>query len=30
MKDYEIEEAPGGTYDVAFQQVLDSLSFPAS
>jgi len=27
---FEIEEAPGGTYDVAFQQVLDSFSFPAS
>ena len=27
---FEIEEAPGGTYDAAFQQVLDSFSFPAS
>jgi hypothetical protein len=27
---FEIEEAPGGTYDAAFQQVLDSVSFPAS
>ena len=26
---FEIEEAPGGTYDAAFQQVLDSFSFPA-
>jgi hypothetical protein len=27
---FEIEEAPGGTYDAAFQQILDSFSFPAS
>jgi hypothetical protein len=27
---FEIEEAPGGTYDAAFQLALDSLSFPAS
>jgi len=27
---FEIEEAPGGTYDAAFRQVLDSFSFPAS
>ena len=27
---FEIEEAPGATYDAAFQQVLDSFSFPAS
>ncbi len=27
---FEIEEAPGGTFDAAFQQVLDSFSFPAS
>jgi hypothetical protein len=27
---FEIEEAPGGTYDAAFQQLLDSFSFPAS
>ena len=27
---FEIEEAPGGTYDAAFQQVLGSFSFPAS
>jgi len=27
---FEIEEAPGGTADAAFQQVLDSFSFPAS
>jgi len=27
---FEIEEAPGGTYDAAFQQVLDSFSFPSS
>jgi hypothetical protein len=27
---FEIEEAPGGTDDAAFQQVLDSFSFPAS
>lgn len=27
---FEIEEAPGGTYDAAFQQMLDSFSFPAS
>jgi hypothetical protein len=27
---FEIQEAPGGTYDAAFQQVLDSLSFPTS
>jgi hypothetical protein len=27
---FEIEEAPGGTYDAAFQLVLDSFSFPAS
>jgi hypothetical protein len=27
---FEIEEAPGGTYDAAFQQVLDSFSFPAT
>ena len=27
---FEIEQAPGGTYDTAFQQVLDSFSFPAS
>jgi hypothetical protein len=26
---FEIEEAPGGTYDAAFQLVLDSFSFPA-
>lgn len=26
---FEIEEAPGGTYDAAFQQLLDSFSFPA-
>jgi len=27
---FEIEEAPGGTYDQAFQLVLDSFSFPTS
>lgn len=27
---YEIEEAPGDTYDTAFAQVLASFSFPAS
>jgi hypothetical protein len=27
---FEIEEAPGGSYDAAFQQVLDSFSFPPS
>lgn len=27
---YEIDEAPGGTYDTAFAQVLASFSFPAS
>jgi hypothetical protein len=27
---FEIEEAPGSTYDAAFQQLLDSFSFPAS
>ena len=27
---FEIEEAPGSTYDAAFQEVLDSFSFPAS
>jgi len=27
---FEIEEAPGGTADAAFQQILDSFSFPAS
>jgi hypothetical protein len=27
---FEIEEAPGRTYDAAFQQVLDGFSFPAS
>jgi hypothetical protein len=27
---YQIEEAPGGTYDAAFAQVLASFSFPAS
>ena len=27
---FEIEEAPGGTYDNAFQRVLDSFSFAAS
>ncbi|HET9848706.1 MAG TPA: hypothetical protein VFR68_09160 [Candidatus Dormibacteraeota bacterium] len=27
---YEIEEAPGGSYDAAFQQVLTSFSFTAS
>jgi hypothetical protein len=27
---FEIEEAPGGTDDAAFQQVLDSFSFPSS
>jgi hypothetical protein len=27
---FEIEEAPGGTDDAAFQQLLDSFSFPAS
>ena len=27
---YEIEEAPGGAYDAAFQLVLDSFTFPAS
>jgi hypothetical protein len=26
---FEIEEAPSGTYDAAFQQVLTSFSFPA-
>jgi hypothetical protein len=26
---FEIAEAPGGTYDAAFQQMLDSFSFPA-
>ena len=25
---FEIEEAPGGTYDAAFQQVLVSFTFP--
>lgn len=25
---FEIAEAPGGTYDAAFQQILDSFSFP--
>lgn len=25
---FEIEEAPGGTYDTAFQQMLESFSFP--
>ncbi len=27
---FEIAEAPGGTYDAAFQQMLDSFSFPTS
>lgn len=27
---FEIAEAPGGTYDAAFQQMLDSFAFPAS
>lgn len=27
---FEIEEAPGGAYDAAFQQVLSSFAFPAS
>ena len=27
---YEIEEAPGGTYDAAFNAVLTSFTFPAS
>jgi hypothetical protein len=27
---FEIEEAPGGVYDAAFLQMLDSFSFPAS
>jgi hypothetical protein len=27
---FEIEEAPGGSYDTALQLVLDSFSFPAS
>jgi hypothetical protein len=27
---YEIEEAPGGTYDNAFAQVVSGFSFPAS
>ena len=27
---FELEDAPGATYDAAFQQVLDSFSFPAS
>lgn len=27
---YEIDEAPGGTYDAAFAQVLASFSFPTS
>jgi hypothetical protein len=27
---FEIEEAPGATYDAAFQLVLDTFSFPAS
>jgi hypothetical protein len=27
---FEIEEAPGGTDDAAFQQILDSFSFPSS
>jgi hypothetical protein len=27
---FELEEAPGRTYDAAFQQVLDSFSFPSS
>ena len=27
---FELEEAPGGTYDTAFKQVLDSFSFPAT
>jgi hypothetical protein len=27
---FEIEEAPGGTYDAAFQQVLDTFSFASS
>jgi hypothetical protein len=27
---FEIEEAPGGSYDAAFQQALDSFSFPSS
>ncbi len=27
---YEVDEAPGGTYDTAFAQVLASFSFPAS
>jgi len=27
---FEIEEAPGGTADAAFQQILDTFSFPAS
>jgi hypothetical protein len=27
---FEIEEAPGGTYDAAFQQMLDSFAFSAS
>lgn len=27
---FEIEEAPGGTYDAAFAQVLASFSFPTS
>jgi hypothetical protein len=27
---FEIEEAPGATNDAAFQQLLDSFSFPSS
>jgi hypothetical protein len=27
---FEVEEAPGGTNDAAFQQVLDSFTFPSS
>jgi hypothetical protein len=27
---FEIEEAPGGSNDAAFQLVLDSFSFPSS
>ena len=27
---FEIEEAPGGTYDSAFAQLVSSFSFPSS
>ena len=27
---FEIQDAPGGTYDAAFQQVLDTFSFPSN